>query len=62
MEASENEDEGDKADLPNVCDVFEESDEEGDAIDGEDLGDAVIAIVLASWVSEPNRWRISDSR
>jgi hypothetical protein len=49
VEAPGNEDEeGDEADLPNGFDVFEESDEEGDATDGEDHGDAVIAIVLAS--------------
>jgi hypothetical protein len=62
MEALEKEDEeGDEAYLPNGFDVFEES-EEGDATDGEDPGDAVIAIVLASWVSELDRWCISDSR
>jgi len=54
MEAFENEDEGDEAYLPDGFNVFEES-EEGDATDREDPGDAVIAIVLASWVSEVDR-------
>jgi hypothetical protein len=62
VEAPGNEEEGDEADLPDGFDVFEESDEEGDATDGEDPGDAVIAIVFASWVFEPDRWCISDSR
>jgi hypothetical protein len=37
-------------------------DNDCNATDGEDPGDAVIAIVLASWVSELDRWCISDSR